>query len=347
MAQTGIKRIDDLFAGNPAAVPLAKGDPDEAAVGVLQDLLIGHGARLPGIVGTDHGTFGPRTEAALKAFQAQHDCRINGQLDTEALGALVSVKAQFPIAAQGYLTLVLGLPWTGFTRLVALTAQFEAAGKFTACNRNTDGAGLSFGIIQWAQKPGRLNGLLRAFERAQPAEFVKLFGNGDQDLADGLMLHTAKPKGGVNPLGHTTDPRFDLTNDIWSQRFVAAGRDRAWQKTQIAEAIAAYRESYLVIRTCVPTAKSERALAFMLDLANQHGNGGLRNICLKCTSSGMTEAALLQATQDESVRRLKAQFGDGSNEAASTLNRRTCFRTSALLSDDVFEDAQPGVPLSV
>jgi hypothetical protein len=183
-----------------------------------------------------------------------------------------------------------------------------------------------------------LNGLLRAFERAQPDKFVAVFGAGDSKVASGLLLHTARPKGGVTPLGHTTDPAFDLVNDLWSARFVNAGRDTLWQKTQVTEAIAAFRESCNVIRDCAPLARSERALAFLLDVANQHGNAGLRNICMKCAKPGLTEAALLQAVQDESVRRLKAQFGDASPEAASTLRRRTDFRTSPLLSDAAFEE---------
>ena len=339
MAQTGITRIDDLFAGTSATEPLSQGDPDEAAVGVLQDLLIGYGFRLPGILDPHRGLFGPKTGAALKSFQAEHTGQISGQLDSDTLHALTEVPALFPIATHGYLALVLDLPWTGFTRLVALTAQFEAAGKFIARNRNTDGAGLSFGILQWAQRPGRLNGLLRAFERDQRNQFVEIFGAGDQAVAYGLLAHTAKPNGGVTRLGHTTNPGFDLVNDVWISRFVAAGRDTVWQKTQITEAIAAYRESYQVIRTCAPAAHSERAMAFLLDLANQHGNGGLRNICAKCRSNGIAEAAFLQATQDESVRRLKAQFGDPSSEATSTFNRRNNFRTNPVLSDAVFQEA--------
>lgn len=339
MAQTGTKRIDDLFGGDAGAAPLARGDPDAAAVGVLQDLLIGHGARLPGILGRGRGEFGPQTEAALVAFQTEQNGHASGQLDGGTLRALAQAPALFPIAAQGYLALVLDIPWTGFTRLVALTAQFEAAGKFTARNRNTDRAGLSFGILQWAQKPGRLNGLLRAFERAQPEKFVAILGGGDPAIASGLLAHTAKLKGGVTPLGHTTDPAYDLVNDTWSARFIAAGRDPLWQRTQLHEAITAFRESCTVIRDCAPVGRSERALAFLLDVANQHGNGGLRNICAKCTTPGVTEAEFLQAVQDESVRRLKAQFGDASAEAASTLRRRTDFRTSRLLSDSVFQEA--------
>jgi hypothetical protein len=341
MALTGIKRIDDLFAGDPAAAPLAKGDPDKAAVGVLQDLLIGHGAtRLPGILGEHRGLFGPKTEAALKDFQAgQQSLPISGQLDSDTLHALTQVTAPFPIASQGYVALVLNLPWIGFTRLVALTAQFEAGGKFIARNRNTDGAGLSFGILQWAQKPRRLNGLLQAFQRAQPGKFVKIFGGDNPAVAYGLIAHTAKLRGGVTALGHTTDPAFDLVNDDWMRRFVAAGRDTEWQKTQVTEAIIAYQESYNVIRACAPAAQSERALAFLLDVANQHGNAGLRNICAKCTKSGLSEGEFLEATQNESVRRLRAQFGDASKEAKSTLRRRNEFRTSPLLSDAAFQQA--------
>jgi hypothetical protein len=340
MVKTGIERIDDLFVGAPSVKPLAREDPDKLAVGVLQDLLEGHGYRLPKtrILEPHRGIFGRKTEAALKAFQAQQDLPINGELDTDTLRALVEAPALYPIATQGYIALVLGLPWTGFTRLVALTAQFEAAGKFTACNRNTDRAGLSFGIIQWAQKPRRLHGLLRAFELAQREKFIEVFGGGDTAVAYGLLAHTSKPKGGLTPLGHTTDPAFDLTNDTWSLRFAEAGRDRGWQRTQIKEAEVAYRESYLVIRSCAPVARSERALAFLLDVANQHGNVGLRNICVKCTRPGDTEDALLLATQEESVRRLKAQFGEESKEAKSTLTRRNSFRTSAVLSDAVFQE---------
>jgi hypothetical protein len=335
MAQTGIQRIDELLAGAAGATPLARGDPDTAAVGALQDLLVGHGARLPGILDPARGQFGPKTQAALSAFQTARLGRASGCLDSDTLRSLSRTPAQTPVAAQSYLALVLDIPWTGFARLVALTAQFEAAGKFTARNRNTDRAGLSFGVIQWAQRPGRLSGLLIAFERAQPARFIEVFGGGDRAVALGLLTHTAKPAGGVTPLGRTTDPAFDLVDDRWSTRFVEAGRNLLWQKTQMELATAAFQESCAVVRKCAPQAKSERAFAFLLDVANQHGNAGLRNICARCDGHP-DEGEFLQAVQDESVRRLEMQFGDGSPQAVSTLRRHNDFRTSPLLSDSDF-----------
>jgi peptidoglycan hydrolase-like protein with peptidoglycan-binding domain len=335
MASTGITHIDALW-NDPNASPLGPGDPDTAAVGALQDLLIAQGAKLPGILDTSHGMFGPATTAALKDFQTAHSADATGAVGHDLLHTLVETSPVSPIASQVYLTLALDMPWTGFTRLVALTARFEAGGKFTARNRNTDRAGLSFGILQWAQKPGRLSGLVRAFQRGQGDVFVTIFGGGDANVAAGLIAHVAKPNGGVNDLGQTIDPNFDLVGDAWNDRFMAAGRDPGFQRVQVQQAVAAYTDSLAAIRVAAPLAQSERALAFLLDVANQHGDGGMRSICKTVIVSGMTEPAFLEAAQNESVRRLTAQFGAKSDETQSTIERRETFRTTSLLSDQPF-----------
>ena len=114
------------------------------------------------------GLYGPATTAAVKDFQIALGVQATAALGHDVLHALVETTPVSPIASRSYLALALDMEWTGFMRLVALTARFEAGGKFTARNRNTDHAGLSFGILQWAQKPGRLAGLLRAFQRRSP-----------------------------------------------------------------------------------------------------------------------------------------------------------------------------------
>jgi len=338
MVPTGIDKIDALW-NDAAAPPLAPGETDADAVGVIQDLLIGHTARLPGILGANRGVYGPQTQGAVSAFQGHHGQPPTGTVDHDTLHRMVEEIAPSPIAVLGYLALVLDQAWEGYARLVALTAQFEAAGKFAALNRNTDRAGLSFGIIQWAQKPGRLSGLLRAFELASPEQFVTVFGGGDAAVSAGLLAHTAKTLGGVNSLGQTTDPAFDLVNDTWTARFTTAAQDRTWQKTQINEAVTAFRQSCANIRTVAPMARSERALAFLLDVANQHGDGGLRNICTTVVTPALTEQQMMAAVEAESVRRVTAQFGDGSAEARSTQARRDSFRTNTLLSGDPVQEA--------
>jgi hypothetical protein len=47
----------------------------------------------------------------------------------------------------------------------------------------------------------------------------------------------------------------------------------------------------------------------------------------------MSEPEMLSAMEQESVRRVAAQYGTGSAEAASTASRRAFFRATPWLSD--------------
>jgi peptidoglycan hydrolase-like protein with peptidoglycan-binding domain len=334
MGSTGVARIDQLFAGSGAA-PIGPGDEDHQAVGVVQDLLIGHGFReLPGLLSANRGFFGPRTTEAVRTFRQKINLPDAPEVDQAAFRGMVTSPSLEPIASRGYVALVLDMAFSGMVRLVSLTALFEGAGQFAAINPNTDRAGLSFGLIQWAQKPGRLNELLRAFRGVQPELFVQIFGGGNAALSDGLLAHTAKTRGGTDESGDTTDPTYDLTAESWAHRFGAAGRHCELQKVQIRTARRAFEVSTAQIRAFAPSLRSERALAFMLDVANQHGDGGARRIFQAVNQAGLSESHLLAAVQNESVARVKAQFGAESNEAKSTRNRREAFRTSAILSDE-------------
>jgi len=338
MAQTGISRIDQLFEGQNLE-PIGPGDPEQEAVGIIQDFLIGHGfTNLPGLLGQARGRFGPLTTAAVRTVQTSNSLPATGAVDRSTLQTLVAVPATRPIASRGYLSLVLDFIFSGMTRVMGLTTQFEGGGLFTALNRNTDRAGLSFGLIQWAQKPGRLNELLRAFQSEQPQLFVQIFGGGDAALAQGLIDHTAKPNGGVNKQGQTTDPQFELIADPWSSRFREAGLNQDLQRVQVNTALSDFRSSFQELQTYAPQIRSERGVAFMLDLANQHGDGGAKSIFTKAQKPGLSEADLLLAMENESVARVRAQFGDGP-EVQSTRSRREAFRASPLLSDDPFNPA--------
>ena len=83
--------------------------------------------------------------------------------------------------------------------------------------------------------------------------------------------------------------------------------------------------------------KSERAVAFMLDVANQFGDGsvkrpaqppdrGLAGLYRRTLRQGMTEQALLQAIADATVAAMPAKFQSGVRA------RRTLFLTTPLLS---------------
>jgi peptidoglycan hydrolase-like protein with peptidoglycan-binding domain len=335
MAITGISRIDQLLGGQTESIgPNAS---DQEAVGVLQDLLMGHDMKgLPGLLGKGRGLFGNNTAGAVREFQKAQKLPETGVVDSATLRKMVDVPSVKPIACLGYLALSLDILFKGMIRVMSLTSQFEGAGLFTAINRNTDRAGLSFGLIQWAQKPGRLNEILRAFQAAQPALFVQIFGGGDAALAQGLINHTAKPRGGTNEQGKTIDSRYDLTSEPWVSRFIQAGRNRELQRVQVNMALAAFKKSFDRVRSFAPQIRTERGIAFMLDVANQHGDGGAQSIFTKVNKPGLSEAALLAAIQQESVARVRSQFGEGA-EVQSTQNRRETFRTTSLFMDQPFD----------
>jgi hypothetical protein len=331
MARTGVGQIDGLLDGQANAALTAESCTTET-VGFLQDLLIGHNFDLPGPLGVARGKFGPQTTKAVRDFQRSCALPETGAVDAATLRALVAPGWPKPHACCGYVAVIMDLAFEGMVRLVSLTSQFEGAGRFAAINRNTDKAGLSFGLIQWAQKPRRLNELLRAFQAREPALFVQVLGGGDPGVARDLVGHTAKARGGTAEDGRTTDPRFDLVNEPWVTRFAEAGRQLELQRVQIDLAVADFGESFAALRVHAPQIQSERGVAFMLDLANQHGDGGAQDIIRKVRRPDQAEAALLAAAEQESVARVRVQFGEG-KEVESTLNRRRAFRTTTLLSD--------------
>jgi len=119
----------------------------------------------------------------------------------------------------------------------------EGAGEFAALNLNTDRAGLSFGLLQWAQKPGRLAERLAVFRTANTDQFAEIFGG--SDTANRLMKRAPKTNGGISPAaGETTDPAFDLIREPWISRFRRAASSRAFQKVQVETAMASFRNSH-------------------------------------------------------------------------------------------------------
>lgn len=324
----GIPRIDELFS-QPGATPIGPAEPAGAAIGAIQDLLSGHGHKgLPSILASIYGHYGSKTAAAIKDFQGSHGLPANGEVDFATLHALVAETASSPRISQVYLARVLGVPYRGLEKILCITAQMEGVGKFGALNLNTDGAGLSYGIIQWAQKPGRLSELLRAFSLANRDLFVHVFGDGDAALADALLLHVGKPHGGVNTSnGAALNPGFNLVEPPWTHRFDKATRERVFQKAQVAAATAAFRKSLDKIRDYAPEIVSERGIAFMLDVANQFGDGGLKRIHGKIHQRGMTEMELIDAIADETVEEIADRFKQGVRA------RRDGFLHTALLAD--------------
>jgi peptidoglycan hydrolase-like protein with peptidoglycan-binding domain len=340
VAKCGIQRIDDLNSGSGSPVPIGPHDSDTESVGVIQTLLAGQGQKgLPNLLSPAFGSFGPITTQAVRNFRAQQGLPAADVIDVAGLQQLVRVPAATPVASRGYLSLVLDFDYTGLVKVLSVVAQMEGAGKFAALNLNTDKAGLSFGLIQWAQKPGRLNEILAAFSAALPADFIQIFGVGDPPTAQGLLAHTSKTNGGIQPAtGETTDPNFDLVREPWVSRFRAAAASVAFQKVQVSTALADFEQSLANLRKFAFDLRSERSIAFMLDLANQFGDAGARKIYQTEHQDGMSEEEILQACADESVQRIQDPFKPG------TQLRRQHFLTTGFLSDEPFLEGTASVP---
>ena len=335
MAPCGIPRIDDLNSGTASASPVGPGDADTNCVGLLQQLLAGQGQTgLPNLLSVDYGVFGPRTAAAVQSFRAQQGLPAADHIDAQCLQTLVRAAAPEPVASRGYMTLVLDCTYSGLAKILSVVAQMEGAGKFGALNLNTDKAGLSFGLIQWAQKPGRLTEILRAFSAARPADFTSILGGGDANVAAQLIAHTQLPNGGIDPAtGQTTDSAFDLVSEPWVSQFRQAAQFKPFQQVQVQTAVNDFAASLNRMQQYAPQLTSERAVGFMLDLANQFGDGGARSVFQAVIQPGLALGDLLQGMADESVARIQDPF------KAGTQARRQHFITTTFLSDDPFTNA--------
>ena len=327
----GIPRIDQLFNG-AVELPLTGSESDPGAIGAVQDLLSGLGfPGLPTVLSNSYGVFGPKTMAAVASFRQQQGLDAVASVDTILLRTMIATPALDPRASTVYTALVLGFEPTGMHRILSLVSQMEGAGRFAALNRNTDRAGLSFGLIQWAQKPGRLAEILAAMFQAGPDLFVSVFGAGDPGVAAALIAHCRKPSGGlVSKTGDTTNPSFDLVTEPWISRFRQAALDPRFQQVQVRLALDAFNSSYQLLRQYAPDLVSERSVGFMLDVANQFGDGGAQGIYKEVRRPGMDQTAVLDAVGDMTVARVDDAF------KTAVRARRDHFLETSLLSDELF-----------
>jgi hypothetical protein len=274
----------------------------------------------------------------VQNFRTQQGLSGPNQVDAQTLQQMVQAPASAPVASRAYITLVLNFPSSGLAKILSVVAQMEGAGKFSALNLNNDRAGLSFGLIQWAQKPGRLAEILSAFFAADSQEFTQILGAGDSKVANGLIAHTQQAHGGIDPAsGHTTDPAFDLVQEPWVSRFRQAALSMTLQPVQVGTALTDFGNSLVRLKQFAPELDSERSVAFMIDLANQFGDGGARSIFQAVREDGMSQTDLLSAMAQESVDRIQDPF------KAGTQARRQHFLTTNFLSDAAFADSDKGL----
>lgn len=153
-------------------------------------------------------------------------------------------------------------------------------GSYDALNLNTDGAGLSVGMLQWAQGPGNIPVIARAYKEADPALFAKVF-DGRGDLLLGIGRSLAPVDGAV------------LWKEPWVSRFRRAGREPIFQAAQ--RRLAAGGEHF---QGAVAAAKimgagfvTERGMALFFDTAVQQGAGAVQSIARFVAGGGKSSAS--------------------------------------------------------
>jgi hypothetical protein len=320
----GDPTIDGLLAEEASIPNLAPG-ANSRAVGYLQDLLRGHGYNLlPDPRESSYGTYGASTSHAVTDYRRKNGLAAGEFANSALLKDLVHRPAPNAGLSPSYAPLVMNVPFTRITRFVWLTSLFETGGAFGTLNLNTDQCGVSVGILQWSQKPGQLHKLLQTCQTQEPAEWARIIGN------TAILDHTAKQNGGVDASGYSVDPDFELTKDPWKARLLALGASPAMQRVQLDLASEAYSNELTTIAATAPEIRSERGLAFLLDLANQFGPGRIAQHYKTVAQPGTTEPAILKQLEDAFTNLARPQF------QPQVRARREFFRTTPLLSDDPF-----------
>ena len=135
-------------------------------------------------------------------------------------------------------------------------------GSYASLNRNSDGVGLSFGILQWSQGTGALGQLLQRMFEVDPSTFIQIFGSDYQQLLG------ATRAGALDPVGGAV-----LWQEPWVSRFRLAGKEPVFQRVQ--DSLATQGPYFAAAERAAKRIgiRTERSLALFFDTAVQQGPG--------------------------------------------------------------------------
>ena len=165
-------------------------------------------------------------------------------------------------------------------RIIDSTARNEGGGRYDAWNPDDNGAGVSFGLIQFNQKAGSLPTLLQRMHDQDGGKFDQIFGPYAANLQSSAWVRGA----------NLNDP--DL-----KARMVTAGRDPEFQQVQRDLAREAYYDPASRLLDGVGLT-SERAHAMAFDISVQYGVGGFASKLQAAVAGGGGERAILTRLAD-------------------------------------------------
>ena len=159
-------------------------------------------------------------------------------------------------------------------RVIAFISATE--GRADSLNRNLDGAGLSYGILQWNQRSGSLGVLLGTLQQADPEGFVRFFGPSWRELLESTS------RGGLVPVEGVV-----LWEEPWVGRFAAAGRHPPFVSAQwwLAEKGEHFQGALDVARLL--GVRTERAVALFFDRSVQQGPAAAQQMAEQLRALGL------------------------------------------------------------
>lgn len=145
-------------------------------------------------------------------------------------------------------------------RAIAWVTRTESGGNYGAQNKNLDGAGLSYGLLQWTQRSGNLGKLLLVMQRRDEPAFARIFA---PDAA--LLIATTTAADEAKRMS------LRLWEAPWTARFTAAGLHAPFHEAQDAAARASEHWQGAVDVAGVLGVSTERAMVLFFDRAVQQG----------------------------------------------------------------------------
>jgi hypothetical protein len=216
----------------------------------------------------------------------------------------------------------------GKRRLVIATLLVNPEGtKFTMVQPMPEQNNLIFGLQAWELRNGSLHNILQRFQNEEPKTFVQIFGDGDASEAQKLLAYTA-----TNRNDDKAAAALNLTEEPWLTRFKKASENPALQAVQLRDFTDVYLKYLDELNRIAPSVKTERGIAFLLDVAYQMGINSAKKAIEEAQrqGTGQSESELLKRVEEITMQRMR-RFPP--QIARVTERRRQLFLGTPYLSD--------------
>lgn len=189
-----------------------------------------------------------------------------------------------------------GVPPSGvwMKRVVQVVVAAESGSNYGAQNRNTDGAGLSYGLIQWTQKHGNLGLLLRRLHQTDAAAFEQIFGPDWQSLL--TVTNARSTSSRLGPVGGVV-----LWQEPWTGRFTAASKHPPFQTAQWTHLFEGDHWQGAVKVARLLGVHTERSYALFFDRSVHQGPAAARQIA-EATRDRLTRNGAVRVSADLVLR---------------------------------------------